>query len=118
MQIQGQFLPPSTAVYESAAAEDNHQIKASPGILYGFMVTNFNAAARYIYVFDSAAGATGLPLIPPIPLTAAGTAGSIAAIFPGFALPFTAGIYVASSSTGPTFTDSGAADLRMTAFYK
>lgn len=117
-QIQGEYIPASTDKYSSSAAEEAAQVKASPGLLYGFIVTNYNAAARFLYVFNHASASSGTPLIPSIPLQSLASPGSTVAVFLPFALPFDTGLRFASSSTGATFTASATSDLRITALYK
>lgn len=45
-------------VSAAAANQDATVIKASPGVLYSIAVTNSNAAARYLKLYDLASGAT------------------------------------------------------------
>lgn len=117
MQIQGQYAESGSAWYNSPAAEELKALKVGPGKLFSLTVTNFNAAARFVYIFDSLS-ATGNLIVPPIPLTASGTAGSLTSIFLPVAIPFLTGLFVASSSTGATYAAAASADLRMTALYK
>lgn len=117
MQIQGQYIPAGSTVYNSAAAEETKLLKTGAGILISLVVTNFNASARYIYIFD-AVTATGTPIYPPIPLAALGSSGSVLAITLPFAVPFSTGCFVAASSTGATFTASAGNDIRMSAITK
>ncbi len=42
----------------AAANQDATVVKASAGVLYGFIVTNTNAAVRYLKVYNLASGAT------------------------------------------------------------
>jgi hypothetical protein len=118
-QVQGGYLESGASAYNSSAAEQTEQVKTSPGKLFALVVSNFNAAVRWVYVFDTNNGTTtGAPICPPIPLQASGAIGSCVQLEFNFALPFTTGLFVAASSTGPTYTASGANDLRMTAIYK
>ena len=117
MQVQGQYAPAGSTWYNSAAAEETKLLKSGGGLLHALIVTNFNAAARYIYVFDSLT-ATGTPIVPPIPLAALGTVGSVVGVFIAFSIPFTTGCFIATSSTGAVYTASAANDIRMSAVYK
>lgn len=114
MQVQGQYIPAGSTVYNSAAAEETKQLKSGAGQLFSLTVTNFNAAVRYIYIFDSLT-ATGTPIMPPIPLQALGAVGSVVAICLPYGIPFSTGCFVATSSTGATFTASAGNDIRMSA---
>lgn len=113
MQIQGQYLPSGALAYSSAAAEETRLVYSGGGLLFALVVTNSNAAARFVYVFD-AVTATGTPIVPPIPVPAGG---QVTFALP-FAIPYTNGLFVASSSTNATYTASGSADLRISAWYK
>lgn len=116
MQIQGQYIPAGSTVYNSAAAEETKLLKSGAGVLHYIAVANYNAAARYVFLFDNTS-ATGTPILPPIPLAATGAVGSIfVASLP--ALPFSTGLFVAASSTGATFTAAGANDIKISAATK
>lgn len=118
-QVQGAYVESGTNFYSSSAAESTKQVKASAGKLFALIVTNFNAADRWLYLFDTPNGiTTGAPICPPIPLQPVGDIGSCVQIELNFALPFTTGLFAASSSTGSTYTGAGGADLRLTAIYK
>lgn len=117
MQIQGQYIPAGCTIYNSAAAEETKLLKTGAGLLFSLVVTNFNAAARYIYIFD-AVSATGTPIYPPIPLAALGAVGSVIGVVIPYAVPFSTGCYVATSSTGATFTAASSNDIRMSAITK
>jgi hypothetical protein len=114
-QIQGTYVAAGSSFYSSSAAEQVAQVKTGAGLLYSIAVTNFNAAARFLYVYDNTSS-TGTLLLPPIPLTALGTAGSFVVInLP--AIPFSTGLRIDTSSTGATFTGAGS-DVRMTVNFK
>jgi hypothetical protein len=117
MQVQGQYAPAGTTWYNSAAAEEAVQIKASAGMLFGFVISNSNAADRFIYVFDNTAS-SGTLLVPPICLQPTGEVGSAVEVFLPYAVPFATGLRIASSSTNATFTASSSSDLRIMALYK
>ncbi len=118
MQIQGSYVPSGASIYDSAAAEEAAQVSAGPGLLFSLIATNFNAAARFLYIFDNASASSGTPIVPPIALQSLASPGSTVAIALPFAVPYTAGLRFASSSTGATFTASASADLRVQAVYK
>jgi hypothetical protein len=117
MQIQGQYAPSGSTWYHSAAAEETELVKTGGGLLFALVVANYNAAARYVFVFDSVT-ATGTPIVPPIPLDVAGTGGSIAALALPFAIAFNTGLFIAASTTGATYTASGGSDIRMSVLTK
>jgi hypothetical protein len=119
MQVQGGYVEAGSSFYNSSAAESTKQIKAAPGKLRSLIVTNYNAAVRYLWVFDTDNGTTtGAPICPPIPLLAAGAVGSYFVLELDYAIPFTTGLFVASSTTGATYTAAGGTDLRISAHYK
>lgn len=117
MQLQGAYLPSGAKAYQSPAAEEKPTVLAGPGVLFVLYIANFNAAARWAYIFDSLTPA-GSSLLPPIPLQVSGAIGSSVMVEIPFALPLANGLTIASSSTGPTYTASGANDLRLTAYTK
>lgn len=119
MQVQGVYAEAGSSFYNSTAAESTKQISANPGKLHALRVSNFNAAARFLWVFDTANGTTtGAPIIPPVPLALGGAVGSFVELALPFSIPFTAGLYVASSTTGATYTAAGGTDFRISAAYK
>lgn len=109
------FVQPPTqkvgATYTSPAAEASKNVASGKGVLNTLLVANSNAAARFVWVFDSLTAA-GTPLLAPISVPAGG---SVLVPLP-FGVPFTTGLTVAQSSTQATFT-AGAADLQMTVGY-
>lgn len=91
----------------SNAYEKLHNAKTGPGLLFGFSAYSSNVAAQFIQVFDSQdAPASGQ--VPDAVFTVAATNHlAVSYIFPGRFMRY--GIWVANSTTGPTYT-SGAAD--------
>lgn len=112
MQIQGQYAPHGSSWYNSSAAEAEKQVKTSPGLLYAIAITNSNAAIRYAYLWDSLS-ATGAVILPPVPVGI----GAQTIIWLPYAIPFTIGLRVSSSSTNATFT-LATADFRIAALFK
>lgn len=82
-------------------------VKSGPGLLLGFSVYSSNVGAQFIQVFDSvSAPATGQ--VPDAVFTVATIANlAVSYIFPGRFHKY--GIWIANSSTGPTYT-AGSAD--------
>lgn len=113
MQVQGQFAAAGSTWYHSTAAEETKAVKAAPGKLFYLAITNSNAAARFAYLFDSLT-ATGTLIHPPIPIAT----GAMVVLALPFALVFTTGLFVASSSTNATYTASTSSDFRMSVLYK
>lgn len=102
--------------YASAAAEELKQVKVGNGQLFKLTAVNTNAAARFLWVFDSAAADAGMPVCPPMPLgTAAAPAPANLDWFYG--KKFALGLRVHSSSTQATFTASASADLLIAASF-
>lgn len=90
----------------SPRLEASRVVKSGPGILYGLTVTNTNAAAQFVQVFDAAA----LPADAAVPLFAKSVPAGDAVGFqwlPG--RTFLTGIVVCNSSTAGAKT-IGAAD--------
>jgi hypothetical protein len=117
MDLNGQYAASGTTWYNSAAAEENKQVKTGAGLLYGFIVSNSNAAARFLYVFDNTSS-SGTAIVPPIPIQATGAVGSAVEVWLPVGIPFSTGLRFASSSTNATFTASASSDLRITTLYK
>lgn len=67
----------------AGSTEDEHEVKATPGVLYSVLVTNTNAAARYLRCYN---------------LTAANTTPGTSTVFWGAAIP--------GATTGAGFTYS------------
>lgn len=109
------YLLESMNGYASAAAEEVKQVKAGAGRLFKLTAVNVNVAARYLYVFDSAAADAGTLLIPPVPVPI-GAAGSFDISFQ-YGKKFALGLRVHASSTQATFTASAGADLLISASY-
>ena len=87
--------------------ENKREVKAGPGLLFGFSAYSSNAAAQFIQVHDKHdAPATGD--VPVAVFTVATVSHlAISYIFPGRFHQY--GIWVVNSTTGPTYT-AGAAD--------
>lgn len=98
----------------SNAYENGRQIKAGPGLLFGFTVYSSNVAAQWIQLHDRQT-APGTGAIPAVTLTVATIANlAVSYIFPGRF--FQTGIWIGNSTTGPTYT-AGAADCFFDAQY-
>lgn len=98
--------------YQSQAAEDTKLVLTGRGQVHRIMVSNGNAAARFLWVFDntSAAGTVLLASVL-IPITS-----SISVDLP-FGLPFSTGLFVAMSTTQKTYTATGGTDGLFTVGY-
>lgn len=114
MQIQGQYAPAGSTWYTSASVEESVQVKGSPGLLFSIAATNTNESARFLFLFDNASAASGSLIFPPIPVAAGGQ--TVVAL--PFAIPFTAGLRVAASSTSEEFTAAAGDDIWLTALYR
>jgi hypothetical protein len=92
--------------FNPGAAVASAIVKANPGALFGWTITNTNGAARYIQFFDSLTvpADTAVPLMSI--LVAIGATSLVSLIRPRV---FLKGIVVCNSSTGATKT-IGAAD--------
>jgi hypothetical protein len=92
----------ASSQYFSTAAEDNAQVKATAGLLYGF--TAASTTAQYIQIHDDADGPTNgdVPQIT-VPV-AANTTVAVTFIPP---LSLSNGIWIGNSSTILTWTDGG-----------
>lgn len=112
-QIQGNYAPAGSSQYNSSAAEETRLVRTGPGLIFALLITNSNASTRFVYVFDSLT-ATGTPIVPPIPIAS----GAQVTLAHPFALPFTTGLFIASSSTNATYTASATSDLRMSVLFK
>ena len=110
-ELHAAGLPLNT---HSNVYEVGRQVKAGPGMLFGFTVYNSNASAQFVQLHDlQVAPATGA--IPAVTLTVAGSSNlAVSYIFPGRF--FQRGIWIGNSSTGPTYT-AGSADIFIDAQY-
>jgi hypothetical protein len=91
----------------SLAYESVRQVKTAPGLLFGFSAYSSAAAAQFILVFDSQ-GAPASGQVPDAVFTVGAAAHlAVSYIFPGRFHKY--GIWLANSSTGPTYT-AGSAD--------
>jgi hypothetical protein len=92
--------------FNQGAAIASAVVKAQPGALFGWSITNTNAAARYIQFFD----ATSVPADTAVPLISVLVAiGATSIVNLNRPRVFLKGIVVCNSSTGATKT-VGAAD--------
>jgi len=93
--------------YSSNVAEAQHLVKSGAALLFGFTVTNSNAAARFIQVFDKAtAPANGD--VPKFSIQVAATASTGAQWVPPRRMD--SGIFICASTTQLTLT-LGAAEF-------
>lgn len=110
--------------YVSAAAEGTAQLFSGKGNLRSLAALSVAAAKRWVYVYDGT-DATGTLIAGPFPVEA-GQPLSIT-FFDGDQAPptkdelehklghFSTGVFVGSSTSGTTYTASGAADFRFNA---
>lgn len=105
-------VPTGSAIVSSAAYEASHVLKASAGKLLFLNVYNSKGSAQFIQLFNSATvpADTAVPVMVVTVPTVADKQFSI----PISGMPFTTGIAVSNSSTGPTKT-IGSADCYFTA---
>lgn len=113
-QIQGVYAEAGALHYMSQAPEAPKTVKASPGLLYGFLVVNTKATDVFLFVFDSAA-ASGTLLFPPIKIT---KDGGYASLRLTAAVAFFTGLTFASSSTVAAYTSTATSDLYIRAHLK
>lgn len=105
---QVQLIPASHATgawYSSQAAEDTKLVYTGKAMLHRVFVSNANAAARFLWVWDNTA-ASGTILIAGVPIAIAGSA---TVDFP-FGIPASTGLFVAMSTTQKTYTATAATD--------
>jgi hypothetical protein len=101
-------IPPTHATgtfYVSQAAEDTKSVYAGKAMVTRIAVANANAAARFIWAWDSTA-ASGTIILAGIPVSAAGFAEKA---FP-FGRAVATGLFVALSTTQKTYTATGGTD--------
>jgi hypothetical protein len=92
--------------YYSARLEKSAQVKTGPGLFYTVTMTNTNAAARYLQVFDFA----GVPADGTIPLLSRSIPiGDSLTLQWNNGHPFSQGLFVCNSTTAASKT-LGAAD--------
>lgn len=91
----------------SQAYKNVLKVKTGPGMLFGFSVYSSAGAAQWIQVFDSQVAPANGDV--PAAIFTVATLGNLAVsyIFPGRFHRY--GIWIANSTTGPTYT-AGAAD--------
>ncbi len=116
MEALVNYLFENLSSYNSTAAEEAKQVKAGAGRLVKLTAVNTNAAARFLWVFDSAAADAGTPVCPPIALGTA-AAQTPADLNWAFGKKFALGLRVHSSSSQATFTASTTADLLIAASF-
>lgn len=107
------YLVETMRSYASAAAEEAAQVKVGKGTLFRLTAVNVNAAARYLWVFDSAATDAGALVIPPLQIA---IAGNLDIAFQ-YGRKFALGMRVHISSTQGTFTAAAGNDMLITASY-
>lgn len=98
--------------YVSSAAEEKKSVVAGVGMLDYLEVANTTASVKYVWVYDNTA-ASGTALRGPFPVPANG---ATSFDLPQ-GIPFSTGVYVASSSTFGTYTGTTTADLIITCHY-
>lgn len=109
-----QSTPPDIQNSTTLALAASRIIKSQPGTLYGMTVTNSNAAAQYIQLFDTG----GLPANGVVPIMGVPVAGD-SVLFLEFGIwgrKFQTGIVVCNSTTQETKT-IGSADCLFDAQY-
>lgn len=91
-----------------AANQDSTVVKASAGVLYGLLVTNTNAAVRYLKLYNKATGPTSAdtPLLT-LAVPGATTGAGIAVPLPACGIDFSAGIAL-RATTGVADADTNA----------
>lgn len=103
------------SIISSTAYEASHVLKASAGTLLSLIGYNSKASAQFIQIYNSATvpADTAIPIYTfTVPATS-----NFSIDVPVVGMPFTVGIAVANSSTGPTKT-IGSADVWFTAVIK
>lgn len=120
------FKPVVSATYSplwfSAAADATCLVKASPGHLFGFRVTNVNTALRYVQLFNLTAvpADTTVPdKVIPLPAGSATVPAALgmAAEFGNNGVYFSTGIVICVSTTKTTLTAATDADHTVNAVY-
>lgn len=102
LHVSGVPLNARSTVYEAV-----RQAKTGPGVLFGFSAYSSNAAAQFIQVFDSQLSPADQQVPDAVFKVGAAEHLAVSYIFPGRFHKY--GIWVANSTTGPTYT-AGAAD--------
>jgi hypothetical protein len=105
----------SSTLVNSTAYEASHVLKASAGTLISLIGYNSKASAQFIQIYNSATVPSDAA-VPVLTITVAATS-NFSIDVPITGIPFTTGIAVANSSTGPTKT-IGSADCYFTAVIK
>jgi len=112
---QGVGATGGATLVSSSAYEASHVLKASAGTLIAVIGYNSKASAQFIQLYNTSAvpADTAVPVLTfTVPATS-----NFSVDVPVSGLPFTTGICVANSSTGPTKT-LGSADCFFTAVVK
>lgn len=99
----------------SAAYEASHVLKASAGTLMSCTGYNSKASAQFIQLFNSATVPADTAV--PVAVITAAASSNFSFSLPVAGMPFTTGIAISNSSTGPTKT-IGSADVYYTAVIK
>ncbi len=109
------FIKRTDAAYYCSliAGEQSKTVRTGAGTLHYLRVANTTNAVRYVHVFDSLA-ASGVMLLPPIVLAA----NSERELQTKFAVPFSIGLTLASSTAQTSVTGGGANDLQIHALYE
>lgn len=112
--------PVTSATYALSNAKDagtvtKANVKATPGMVYRFFVTNTNAAARYFQLHNKATAPAAAETAQRYFVIPAGTAAqpAILELMFDYGVNFTTGIGWAISTTASTFTDSATASDHM-----
>lgn len=96
------------ARYQSQSAEEKKAVATSAGFARSVGATNVSASTRYLFVYDNASAASGTLLLPPIKISPGDT---VNVDFEPTMLPYTAGLYLAASSSQTSYAASGANDM-------
>lgn len=94
---------PNVARVSAAASTNATSVKAAPGVLYGFVLRNTAAAAKFVKFYDKASAPTVGTDTPKfvVPLAANG----FAEVFPEHGVPFALGIaYAITGAVGDSDT--------------
>lgn len=86
--------------------ETEEDVKTGPGAVYGWYITNTNAAARYVKFYNATAAATTVGTTVPVLTIAVPASSSVSASFPA-GIGFSTAICVAAT-TGIADNDTGA----------